>query len=692
MDVALIGLILPNVQNHSLARLAGAAKGAGFKSVVVPFRGFPDIAAVVATVINAGVRLCGVSIQTGEAALASVTLIEMLRLGGYGGAIVVGGHFATLNAEDLLREVPSIDVVVRFAGEPALLALLRDGTGDGALDQIPGAVFRHKTGALRHGAPPIFDVPVPDQTAGDQDLPVHLGFAAADIVGSRGCEAHCSYCCVAGSGDLAERAGGARYRRDSTDALGDQIARLYHEHDARAFNLMDDNLLPMQTDAATAWISEVSAALRARDVGRIAFSLQLRADICTPEVVSGLVNLGLVRAYVGIDGYSGRQLVALGRDAPSSAGPRALDLLNAAGVFTVCNALILGPTFGFASLRAEIEALGDVQHAPVHLLPIDVRKGSRYFERAAGRGLLEGGMLLRRYRFEDPRTALLAEAVTGFPTRLEEYSVPIALYDLGYNLGIARRLVPEANVDEARETYGDVTRRWNTDQLRVLREAADAAASLDRERVMAFVAAERDRVRALDDQLRAACAAALHALERAVSRAVSRARGVPVREVRAHRRGLLLSGVALSMMLASCEHRSSISVGGQAGDGQASAAGDAGDGQATDGAAVDVPRIVIGDAAPGSGFNVDALSLVCGDGGRTPVSSGVTSSACCLLGVTGAQITFNDAGIPIAITLPDGGTVSDASVACVLSALSTYCYPSLAGTTQPLVNAHCWIA
>ena len=131
-------------------------------------------------------------------------------------------------------------------------------------------------------------------------------------------------------------------------------------------------------------------------MGRIAFSLQLRADVCTPSVVTGLAALGLVRAYVGIDGYSGRQLVALGRDAPADAGPDALALLAEAGVFAVCNALIIGPTFGFEAVRGEIEALSRVRHAPVHLLPIDVRAGSRYFERVRARGLLEGGLLCWR--------------------------------------------------------------------------------------------------------------------------------------------------------------------------------------------------------------------------------------------------------------------------------------------------------
>ena len=542
MDAVLAGLVVPNVQNHSLAALARAARGAGFSVARVPFGGFADVEPAARAVSELRPRLFGLSIQATESALASATLVELLRRRGYAGLVVVGGHFATLNAEELLRDVPGIDAVVRFGGEAALVALLQSGLDDDVA-RVPGLVCRARDGALRHGAAPALDV-LPRAFTDDDALPLHLGFRAADLVLSRGCEAHCGYCCVAGASDVAERLG-ARYERRDVGQIADTLASLHHEAGVRVFNFMDDNLLPLDAEGALAWTQALGDALRARDVGDIAFSLQLRADVCAPAVVDALAELGLARAYVGIDGYSGRQLVALGRDAPADAGPRALAHLGRAGVFSVCNALVLGPTFAFDSLVGEIEALARVREAPVHLLPIDVRAGSAYFERVRRRGLLEGGPLCWRYRFADPRTALLGEALLGFPSRLEEYSVPVALYDLGYNLGVARRLLPGADVTGAVDLYRDVTRRWNADQMRVLRAAAAAAATGDRRRVLALVEAEGGRVRRLDDELRALVAEALALVERGASRAHGEV-------VRAHTRGRLLGAVALSAALAAC--------------------------------------------------------------------------------------------------------------------------------------------
>ena len=194
--------------------------------------------------------------------------------------------------------------------------------------------------------------------------------------------------------------------------------------------------------------------------------------------------------------------------------------------------------------------------------PIDVRAGSAYFERVRRRGLIEGGALCQRYRFADPRTALLAEALLGFPTRLEEYSVPVALYDLGYNLGIARRLLPEADIGHAIAAYEDVAERWNAIRFSSCAPplppppAARARTSGPSSTPKRARAAPRRRAAG-----RVADALA------SVERTASRAHGEPVRS---HARGRLLSAVALSMALAACDRPLTPTDGGTAGPGRGS--------------------------------------------------------------------------------------------------------------------------
>src|SRR5262249_18471492 len=163
-------------------------------------------------------RVCGVSLQTTEALLATVTFTRLLRERGYAGTIVVGGHVATIAADAILAAASGVDVVVELAGEEALVGLaqgrepatlpgtrMRDGRGGAPIAVVPRGIRRSRLGE-------------------------HLGFGTADIVASRGCEAHCGYCCVAAVSSLAAE----RRVALGTDAIADEIAELV-EQGARAF-------------------------------------------------------------------------------------------------------------------------------------------------------------------------------------------------------------------------------------------------------------------------------------------------------------------------------------------------------------------------------------------------------------------------------------------------------------------------
>ncbi len=665
MDLALIGLVLPGVENHSIGVLAAAARAAGFETAIVPFGGWTDMDEALRRVSTLRPRVCGVSIQSTDAALASLCFTRLLRARGYGGRIVCGGHFATLNAEDIVRSPAGVDAVVRFAGEEALVGLLR-APDDEAMAALPGLVFRASDATVRRGGPARF-VPSGVLTAPAREaLPDHLGFPAADLVFSHGCEHRCAYCCVAGASSQARvearQSGGdvdrAGYARRDVDGIADEMAALFHERGARVFHFMDDNVLPDGPDAAAAWARALRAGLDARGVGTLALSMQLRADAVSEASADALSDLGLVRAYLGIDAFSEPQLRALGRRADAGDGPAGLAHLHARGVLSVCNALLIAPTVRFDDLALEVDRLGCVRDAPVHLLAVDVRTGTAYYERAVRRGLVEGSFLWRSYRFEDPRTERVARVVTAMPSRLREHSVPIALYDLAYNLGIARRLAPEAELGRTMATWHRVAEAWNADQVRLLRRAiAVAEAGTDAD-VDALIEREGPAVRAHDDALLARCDAAMVEVERAVSRS----RRKPVH---AHARGRLLSAVAASMSLAGCYLSHELPPG----DGGRSDAGrDAG--HATMDARSDAP--------------------VC----PLPRHVETTLPPCfprCPAGAYSIVVTFDAQGVATDFRLPDGGEVPNDLVTCFADLLGSACYPSLAGTSRTIESV-CFVA
>lgn len=111
MDVVLVGVVARDIENHSLAALRGALAAAGQRCAVVPFGGFAAMDATLAAVLALAPRICGISLQTTEAMLATLAFTRLLRARGYAGTIVVGGHVATLAADELLAAPAGIDVV-----------------------------------------------------------------------------------------------------------------------------------------------------------------------------------------------------------------------------------------------------------------------------------------------------------------------------------------------------------------------------------------------------------------------------------------------------------------------------------------------------------------------------------------------------------------------------------------------------
>ena len=639
MDVALVGVVAPNIENHSLAVLRNALTDAGHTSCVVPFGGFAAMDTMLESVIRIAPRVCGVSLQTTESLLAALTFTRMLRARGYEGTIVVGGHVATLAADEILAAPAGVDVVVELAGEEALVGLARGKNPS----TLPGARTREGSGPR--------PVPVQPRAVRRERPSEHLGFGAADLVLSRGCAASCGYCCVAAVSDAAEASDGRRHVVRELEWIADEILELT-ARGVRAFHFMDDNLLPLDPEQAISWVRALRAALAARRAPAIAFSLQLRADVVTPVLAAELAVIGLVRAYVGIDGYTAGQLRAIGRSAPAPAGVAALEALSREGIFCIANALIVGPTLRYETIVAEIEGLAAVRHAPVHLLPIEARPGTVYHRRAMVRGLIEGGPLWPVYRFEDERSFLISEVLTTLPSRLAERSVPIALYDLAWALGVTRALARSVNVAAAIETYATVTTAWNADQIRLLR-AAVAAAALGRSAIDALLESERPRVRAHDDALLARCDAALIDVERAVS---SHQR----REVHAHARGRILGGVAVAMSLAAaCTSKGPV--------------------------AADAPvtqRDAEADAAP---------PPACADPARTSQWT-PTERPTCDCGDTQVDATFDANGVITGIVGDGGATLTPEMERCLLDLVAGYCYPSLAGMTQSFMTCHRWIA
>ncbi len=185
--VALIGAEFE--EKLSLRYLAAALAEAGFETVLVPFQDAAQTGAVVTRLAALDPLVVGISVPFQLRAREFLNLAPALRACGVSAHIVVGGHFATFECANIMRDFPAVDSIVRHEGELTLRELccrLRDAQ---SITGIAGTLTRGADGVMDGGTRrlvPLDDLPFPDRRG---VLHTVMGVPVSPIVGSRGCYA-----------------------------------------------------------------------------------------------------------------------------------------------------------------------------------------------------------------------------------------------------------------------------------------------------------------------------------------------------------------------------------------------------------------------------------------------------------------------------------------------------------------------
>jgi radical SAM superfamily enzyme YgiQ (UPF0313 family) len=455
LQIVLVGRRIEDNENLGLGYLRSALADAGFDTEVCYVGRARDITAAAATIGSSGADLVGLSLADGGSAFLPLALGELLHKRGFAGHVTCGGQFATLARSWLLERYPWLDSVVRFAGERPLVALaqrLREGLG---ATGVPGLTTRHGDGAPA----PVLD-PLPLETAPIRDrLPEILGHRAAHIMASRGCEGRCGYCSPAALQSL-ERAegrtagipgrelrgcgiGGVR-RRNLYDVC-DEMAELWHERDVRYFYFVDEHLLPYSESDALELLSSWKHGLERRGVGRLGIGAMLRPDRLTPSVVDAFVELGLVRAFVGLELAGVDEARRFGRSAPSAKDLDLLDRFAQRGVATISNLMLVHPYSTPETIFAGIELLQRLPAGVFEVTQMKVYHGTRLHRRMALAGRLTGNPLRYGYGFDDQVLERYEQVFTRIRGEaLWNYSIANRTHDAFLAVALARALNPNA--------------------------------------------------------------------------------------------------------------------------------------------------------------------------------------------------------------------------------------------------------
>jgi len=497
--VALIGSEFE--ENLSLRYLAAAVAQEGLESILIPFNNADALDDTVHRVLGADPLLTGISIPFQLRARESLALTDRLRRAGSRSHITLGGHFATFEYDNILRNYPAVDSIVRHEGEETLRELCRRLLTGESVAPLQGAIVRTADGFVDGGKrklPPLDELPFPDRRGAPHEV---MGIAAAPIVGSRGCYADCSFCCIYAWADNAD---GARYRRRSIESIVDEMRAEYFGRGVRLFIFHDDNFFVPSAGQNLKRYARLKELLD--DAGMtedIALVIKCRPNDVTPELFALLKSIGLLRAYVGIETNSDEGIVSLNRRITSADNRRALGILRQLDVYHTFNVLIFDPEATLDGIGRNIDFIEAFADTPSNFCRAEVYAGTPLKAILAAQGRLEGDYFAWTYQMKDPRVEVLFRiAMTAFAARNFR---PDGVANL--NMGIRgdnelmRRFYPDAWDAAWQARVVDFSRRVAFDSMSGLRDAHAFVRTedvFDAPRVNAFTAALSRRVARAD--------------------------------------------------------------------------------------------------------------------------------------------------------------------------------------------------
>lgn len=264
--------------------------------------------------------------------------------------IAVGNLEATLRPVTLMEKIPEIDFAVMGEGEYTFREAaerLRDGRG---LSDCKGVCYRSGAEILvneqRELESKIDKFAFPERELFPSKHRVY------DIIASRGCRGHCTFC--ANKSFYSQP--GPRLRSRSLDNMMREIEDLIHNQHASYISISDDTFGDNSCSGGFDF-KDFLAELKARKI-YFRYRIQLRSECVTEESVQSLVELrkfGLDNILIGFEAGNKPDLKLYGKIASLQDNFRALELLNRYRLPYSMGFIMFNPYSTVEKLKANID-------------------------------------------------------------------------------------------------------------------------------------------------------------------------------------------------------------------------------------------------------------------------------------------------------------------------------------------------
>ncbi len=290
--------------------------------------------------------------------------------------VVLGGSHASFMAEDVLRECPSIDFVVRGEGEETVRELLRSIEDP---KKVLGITYRErgviKSTPNRLLIKSLDDLPVPAYHLLPMDRYRADGIRYGVLLTSRGCPFSCIFCC-------SSRLMGKVWRGHSEERVLHELTLLRDRYGVKEVEFLDDTFT-LNKKRAKRICEEI-----VRNRLDVSWSCSSRADLLDEELANALKNAGCHTVYIGAESGVQETLNFLKKGVSLGQIARAVEVAKRACLNVVASFIIGIPGETREKIRATIEFAKKLKPTFVQFTLLTPFPGTEIYEYAEKRGLL----------------------------------------------------------------------------------------------------------------------------------------------------------------------------------------------------------------------------------------------------------------------------------------------------------------
>jgi radical SAM superfamily enzyme YgiQ (UPF0313 family) len=287
------------------------------------------------------------------------TVASHLRRIGIKSHFTIGGHYPSLCHDELLRNFPEIDSVVRYEGELTLPDLVNRLEAGSNWRETPGLAYVCEEDQVTVTEPralvhDLDELPFPHRPTG----PEHIGaFPTVPLLASRGCARRCSFCSIH---TFYRTAPGKVVRVRKPAKVVEEMLQLERDFGTRVFLFQDDDF-PLWGNAGRRWADELVERLHDSGLAeRAIWKISCRGEYVEAELFSRLREAGLFLVYMGIESGEEQGLKVLNKEMSVEGNLSAVQTLKDVGLLFSYGFMLFDPSSTFESVRENVKFLRQI--------------------------------------------------------------------------------------------------------------------------------------------------------------------------------------------------------------------------------------------------------------------------------------------------------------------------------------------